>query len=341
MASAHPSMTQPALVQPGGAGYAAPAAAPSADPFAGVPERDTIAVGSAAADDTDGIGGLFASAEPVDPPAPDLPPVPPAGPRTAVLDQPQWGAAPAAQQWNAPPSSPPWAATAPAPTWGTPPEAAPAPPSSGSPGKRGLLLVAAALLVLVLLGVGGFLLLNGSSHHGSTATASSSARASQTAAPTLAAGHTQQIDGVSFTLADARADTTCVGHSYGQVAGFFAGQNCTGLSRALYTAQVGGHAMVVAISKVRMPDATSARALLAMTDRSGTGNVSDLLREGVRFPGGPAALVNSEYASDPNGAEVTIVETSWIDRASAGTAEQLDSAASSGLGLDVPAFPEN
>ena len=144
---------------------------------------------------------------------------------------------------------------------------------------------------------------------------------------------------MTFTLQRARTDTTCRGHSYGQVAGFFDTTDCVGLSRALYSANVGGHPVVVAISHVRMSDAATAQGLKQLADSNGTGNVSDLLREGVRYPGGPTALHASEYSSAQHGAEVTIVETSWVFAASPGSSAQLDSAANSGQELDVPAVP--
>jgi hypothetical protein len=298
----------------------------SVDPFAGRPERDTIAVGSAEpADDTDGIGGLFASAEPVHPPAPDLPPVPPAGPRTAVLTAPP--------PWQGSPFAPvEHASVPPAPTRpGTRP--------GGTSRRRTALVVGAVLLVLVLVAVGGLLLLKGGLGGGSDTAGSTASGAQKSAATTLAAGHTQQVDGMTFTLQEARTDTTCDGHAYGQVTGFFQSTDCAGLSRALYSTQVDGHPMVVAISHIRMSDAASARSLQKLTDTTGTGNVSDLLREGVRYPGGPTALQNSEYSSDVQGAVVLIAETAWVIPSSAGDAQQLDTAAGSGLALDVPTVP--
>jgi hypothetical protein len=288
--------------------------APSADPFAGRPERDTIAVGSAeSADDTDGIGGLFASAEPVHPPSPPLPPVPGGGTHTAVMTAP--------------------------PQWSAPPEVAD-PEPAGPSRRRGILLAAAVVLVLVLDAIGALLILSAAGHGNRSASGSKVSGATRSAAPaSLATGRTQAVDGVTFTLRASRVDTTCVGHSYGQVAGFFADSDCTGLSRALYSAEVGGHPMVAAISHVRMPDAARAQALRALTDTSGTGNVADLLREGVRYDGGPEKLVNSEYSSEQQGDEVTIVETSWVDQADAGSADRLDVEANSGLVLDLQPLP--
>ena len=106
-----------------------------------------------------------------------------------------------------------------------------------------------------------------------------------------------------------QVDDTCVGHAYGDTATFFETTNCTGLSRALYSAQLDGGAVVVSVSRVRMPDTATARDLRGLTDRNGSGNVNDLLREGVSYSGGPAELSGAEYASAVSGPAVTIVES--------------------------------
>jgi hypothetical protein len=211
-------------------------------------------------------------------------------------------------------------------------------PEKGSR-RRGVIVAAGAVLVLVLVAVGGLLVLSGGGKGNGSAAGSQVTGSTRSAPATLPAGRTQTVDGVTFTLQASRVDSTCIGHSYGQVAAFLGRTDCTGLSRALYSAQVDGHAMVAAVSHTRMPSAQQAQALRALADTSGTGNVSDLLREGVRYPGGPEKLVDSEYASAQQGDVVTIVETSWVDAADAGRSDQLDSQANSGLVLDVPGFP--
>jgi hypothetical protein len=287
----------------------------SADPFAGRPARDMVAVGSTGyaetPEDSGGIGGLFASAEPAHAPAPTFPPAPQGVTHTAVLTAP--------------------------PQWGAPPEAEPRP--AGGSRRRGVLLAAGAVLVVALLAVGGLLLLTNRDNGDRPGVGSQVTGSTRSAPATLPAGRTQVVDGVTFTLQSSRVDSTCVGHSYGQVADSLARTDCTGLARALYSAQIDGHAMVAAVSRVRMGNADQAQALRALADTSGTGNVSDLLREGVRYPGGPEKLTASEYASRQQGDVVTIVETSWVDAADAGTPDQLDTQANSGLVLDLPAFP--
>jgi hypothetical protein len=88
-----------------------------------------------------------------------------------------------------------------------------------------------------------------------------------------------------------------------------------------------------------MPDASAATQLKTWADSSGTGNVSDLLREGMTWPGGPTRLGSaSEYASTLQGDVVVIVEAAWVTPASGGTSDQLDTGAEDGVELPVPAF---
>ena len=150
----------------------------------------------------------------------------------------------------------------------------------------------------------------------------------------------QTIAGTGYTVEAVDVTDTCAGHAYGEVAEFLATTNCTGLSRALYSADAGGEAVVVSVVRVQMPDATSARDLRALADRNGSGNVSDLLREGVRYTGSPAELSGAEYASALSGPTVTIVEAAWADEDSELGATEIDRMAGDALALEVPPFPE-
>jgi hypothetical protein len=144
------------------------------------------------------------------------------------------------------------------------------------------------------------------------------------------------LDGATFVLQQVRTEDTCTGNAYGAVADFFEQSDCAGLSRALYSTDVGGRAVVVSVAAVDMGDAPGARALRALADRNGSGNVSDLLREGVRYAGGPTELSHAEYASTVEGSVVTIVETAWVAPGGGGAAD-LDLVAGTGLVLPVPA----
>jgi hypothetical protein len=244
-----------------------------------------------------------------------------AAPRTAVLTSSPAATAPPVWQPTAPVSGPP------------------APPPRTRSGTRTALLVVGILGLVVLLGVGGLLLLrdggNGAPRGGSGGAAAPTAET-----PTgPQVGDVETVDGVGYRLEAARVDATCVGHGYGEVGDFFAGTDCTGLARALYSAQFDGRPVVVSVSRVRMADTAAACSLQQLTDRNGTGNVSDLLREGVRYTGSPDKLSGAEYASAISGSSVTIVESSWVDPANAGSAADIDVVAGAALVLPVPEFP--
>jgi hypothetical protein len=255
------------------------------------------------ADDTGGIGGLFGTGGTAEAALPrELPPE--LRPRRLAGDQP-----------------PPRGSSA---TGGDadPPR----------PRRALLLVVAAVVLVLVVAGVGIWALTGGTGGAGAGQAASTtSAAAPSTSAGGFVAGHTEVVDGTTFTLRAVKGDSTCRGHAYDAVAGFFASSDCTALTRSLWSADAGGRPAVVSLSRVTMPDVANAQALRSLADTDGSGNVSDLLREGVSYPGGPTKLSAAQYASEQQGATVTIVETSWTGTAGASSA--LDALASAALSL--------
>jgi hypothetical protein len=296
---------------------AAPPAPPAAAPPV-PPKRDTVAIDPPPAPENDGggIGGLFADAEPVVPAAP---------PRTSVL-----------------PATPPVAAPPPAQQpagrfayWTESGQTAKADDDQPGSGRRIALLSVLALAVVLALGIGGWLALRGNDGDGG----GGQSAAAQPSAGGPRAGDVQEVGGAQYTVEAVQADVTCVGHAYGDTAAFFAGADCTALSRALYSTQVAGAPVVVSVVRVQMPDTAAARELQALTDRNGSGNVSDLLREGVRYTGSPAELSGAEYASAVSGSTVTIVESAWVDEDAAGSATDIDRIADAGLALPVPPFP--
>jgi hypothetical protein len=283
-------------------------------------EQPPVVGPRAAPDDTGGLGGLFG--EPAH--------------GTRHLDQPVSPQLPTpsrgSSSWNGPSG---WDGGSATTAVAAPPP--PAPPTASR--HRTALLVAAALVVVVVLGVAGWLLLPGGGSDGDRTTPlASTVTAGPTATAGPATGANVQVDGVTYTMQVGTTEDSCVDHAYGSVAGFFAGRDCVGLSRALWSAEVDGQPAVVSLSRVVMPDAAAARALIALTDGNGTGNVNDLLREDVSYAGAPDRLSDAEYASSRDDGTVTIVEASWAE-AGSGTSAELDMLASNALTLptaDVP-----
>lgn len=285
--------------------------------------RDTVAVDGPPDPPGDaGIGGLFAGGEPE---------AGPFQPRTAVLPAQQ--PAPPAPAASAPDASSAAAGSAPQHFW----DRADDDGAPERPGRaRRALLVAVAVLVLVLAGVGVGMALSGGDGGGAS-TAAPEQPAQEEPGPTgPTIGSVQEVGGVAFTVEAVDLRDTCTGHAYGEIASYFQSADCAGLSRALYSAQLGGRDVVVSVARVRMPDTAAARDLRGRADTNGSGNVNDLLREGVRYPGSPEELRRAQYASAVSGPTVTIVESSWVDPAAGGTAAEVDKIATDGLSLTTP-----
>jgi hypothetical protein len=275
------------------------------------------------ADETGGIGGLFAGAE---------------------HEPEQAGAAPEA--WPAPAAAPEPVAV---------PSAAPAPVPAGVPGtasiplvgprrrspaaRRRLALVLAGALAVLVVVVGAVVGLTGDDDASATPEPPTSPGVVPAAqAPAVPRpGERTVLGGATFVLQQVQTESTCTGNAYGAVADFLEQNDCAGLSRALYSTDVGGRPAVVSVAAVEMGDAAGAQALRALADRNGSGNVSDLLREGVRYAGGPAELSGAEYASDVAGSVVTIVETAWAAPGGDPGSADLDLVAGTGLALPMPA----
>jgi hypothetical protein len=314
----------PAVIQ-----QAAPAVAqPPAGPVPA--QRDTVAI-DAPQDDDAGIAGLFADAEPdrADAESSARTSVFPASgppPRTSVFP-----AQPQAEAPDAPPVA----------FWSRSEAAEPSVDGAEERGSRRRtgLLVAAALVVVALLGVGGWFLLGGQSDDSAGGRGTAGGSPTAEAPPGPEVGDVQAVAGTSYTVQAVDLKDTCAGHAYGAVAESFGGTDCTGLSRALYSTDVGGEEVVVSVIRVRMPDAAAARDLRSLADQNGSGNVSDLLREGVRYSGSPAELSGAEYASALSGSTVTIVEAAWVDPDAEGGSAEIDRVAGEALALEVPPFP--
>lgn len=104
----------------------------------------------------------------------------------------------------------------------------------------------------------------------------------------------------------------CETVSYGEVHDWFAKHPCENVSRALFAVSDGDARAAVSVSVVTMPRDKDAKKLKKLTDTSGTGNVTDLVKEGrVQEPGVPD-VAGGAYASTAEGETVTIVESAFF-----------------------------
>jgi cell pole-organizing protein PopZ len=107
--------------------------------------------------------------------------------------------------------------------------------------------------------------------------------------------------------------TDCASHSHGQTKNSFETQNCVNATRSLATGRVSGRPVLFVVSRIRMASAESAASIKQVLDANGTGNLNDLLLEGKTFPGAPAAMPDSGYASVQMGAVIRVAEAGFLD----------------------------
>lgn len=113
-------------------------------------------------------------------------------------------------------------------------------------------------------------------------------------------------------LAPVQRGESCDEVSYGKVMSWFGDHPCRRVVRGLFAARDGDARALVSVSVVTMPDSAQAQKLKALTDTSGTGNVSDLLRDGTADVAGAPQVAGGNYASDVSGDTVTIVESAFF-----------------------------
>ena len=170
-------------------------------------------------------------------------------------------------------------------------------------------LVVSLLVLVGLLAFGGH---PGSRQHagGPTSTPSTSGAPSSKPVEDLPAGWVRQAGD---------DQTDCAAHSYGQVQSFFARTPCSSVHRVLATTKQGERTVVIAASIVTFDTATQAERYLALVNSDGTGNISDLLREGVGYAGGPRKLPPAAFASRQSGSQVWVAEAAYTTGSSSTT----------------------
>jgi hypothetical protein len=84
------------------------------------------------------------------------------------------------------------------------------------------------------------------------------------------------------------------------------------VERLLASTNSGGRAVVIASNVVTLRSAAQAQAYLALVNTDGTGNISDLLREGVSYAGGPDKLPDAAFASRLDGNRVLVAEAGYV-----------------------------
>ncbi|AOS65230.1 hypothetical protein [Actinoalloteichus hymeniacidonis] len=210
------------------------------------------------------------------------------------------------------PQAAPAAQAGPVAPAGRPNTVRPAP--TGSRGVRGQ-LVLAAVIAAVVLGVMTVLVVD------------SSRGASSDTEPE----HTEVVsaDGIDFIVRGSDTTEDCAEHSYGDAAVWLAENPCTELTRGLYQAETPEAA--IAASVLVFPDESAAADFDELVNGAGRGAVSDLVRDGQGWQGGPESFDNAAFVTARDGARLRIAQAVWLDEPSAPDDTELVELAETGL----------
>jgi hypothetical protein len=108
----------------------------------------------------------------------------------------------------------------------------------------------------------------------------------------------------------------CAEHAYGkQVPAFLANTPCDHLTRQLYVTKVDGRTVYTSVSVVTMKNKAQAAALRDLTDKDGTGNINDVVRDKVVTIDGLKGLSSHDgYAAQQSVRDVIVVESDFAPK---------------------------
>ena len=145
----------------------------------------------------------------------------------------------------------------------------------------------------------------------------------------------QQLGDLTFQQGAYDQTAKCATFSYGEIKSLLTQVGCTSLTRGLYLTKVDGKDVVVSVAEVKLKSGDDAAKLKSKVDSDGTGNVNELLRDGVIPDGYPSndVMENAEYASSIEGETVRIVEAAFTDGSN--STANVDKAADVALKLKI------
>jgi len=108
----------------------------------------------------------------------------------------------------------------------------------------------------------------------------------------------------------------CAKHAYGkQVPAFLANTPCDHLTRQLFVTKVDGRTVYTSVSVITMKTEAKAAELRDLTDKDGTGNISDVVRDGlVKIEGLKGLSGHDGYDAQQSGRDVIVVESDFAPK---------------------------
>ncbi|MBB5923303.1 hypothetical protein FHR81_004370 [Actinoalloteichus hoggarensis] len=184
-------------------------------------------------------------------------------------------------------------------------------------------LVAAAVIAVVVLGVMAVLAVE-SSRDGDGAAPDDGA-APEPASVVVA-------EGTEFGVRGQDDAEDCARHSYGDVQAWLADHPCVALSRGLFHTEAPAEA-AVSTSVVEFTDESQAQEFEGLVTDVGRGGISDLVRDGHGWRGGPESFDGAAFVVARSGTLVRIGQAVWIGKPSTPDDAELTALAETGLTL--------
>lgn len=106
--------------------------------------------------------------------------------------------------------------------------------------------------------------------------------------------------------------TDCASHAYNDIKTFLKNTKCDHLVRQLFVTEVDGRTIYTSVSVVTMQSEADAQELRDLTDKDGSGNINDVVRDGLVKIEGLKSLSRADgYKSKQIGQDVIIVESDF------------------------------
>ncbi|WHT21111.1 hypothetical protein N8J89_08605 [Crossiella sp. CA-258035] len=143
------------------------------------------------------------------------------------------------------------------------------------------------------------------------------------------------VDGLDFVPRGSSRETDCGPRAFGQVQQWLRENPCTALVRSLFEVNEERKA-AVSVVVVSFADAVQAERFQALADDEQSGGVTELLREGRSWPGGPSSFAQAVSSTSRDGSRVRIVRAVWVGQETKPTDVVLQGIAERALRLPLP-----
>ncbi|MCP2256690.1 hypothetical protein LX15_000373 [Streptoalloteichus tenebrarius] len=144
------------------------------------------------------------------------------------------------------------------------------------------------------------------------------------------------VDGVRFEPRGTAVDADCAARAFGDVQVWLARNPCSRLTRGLFEAVGPSGRAAVSVAVLTFPQAATAEQFRGVASAPGNGGVSDLVREGKGWDGGPKSFSGAAFATARDGERVRLVEVVWLGEPSRPDDPRLRTLAERALRVPLP-----